>query len=423
MKKQKKFQIISIALIGIMYFFVNIQRAAIPGAIFDTLQADFKANAGQITALGAILMYIYAIMQLVLGVLIERFSGKKIIKIGSIFFCLGSILFVFAKNIPFLYFSRFLVAIGVSSYYLSLISELKQSVAQRNYALYLSVILFVGYLGGIFANAPFVVMVNHIGWRLSLLIFAILSIFFSVIYYFVANKANSAKIKSSKKINFNLYKKVLKSHTNLKAIIYACAIYGSFYVLQTVIGKKFLQDFCQFSSIKSATIMSVTATLYALSGILLAFLSKEFYHRKIFFLKVVSSISCLLVLGICTCLILNIKTSFIAVAFCILALGASISSLLVPYLQDVNKKGSSIAISLMIFAMYMMVGFLGNTTGFFLNLFPSKMVHGTVIYSTNSYLSLFVFMFVLMFIAMIAVFRLDESKKIRKLIGIYTPHN
>nr|MBP7212435.1 hypothetical protein [bacterium] len=79
MKKQKKFQIISIALIGIMYFFVNIQRAAIPGAIFDTLQADFKANAGQITALGAILMYIYAIMQLVLGVLIERFSGKKII--------------------------------------------------------------------------------------------------------------------------------------------------------------------------------------------------------------------------------------------------------------------------------------------------------------------------------------------------------
>src|SRR5574344_393868 len=116
MNNNTKFQMISIIIIGILYFFVNIQRAAIPGAIFDTLQVDFNADAAQITALGAILMYIYAVMQLILGVFVEKFGGKKIIYFGSLFFCVGSFLFVFAKNLNFLFFSRCLVAIGVSSY-------------------------------------------------------------------------------------------------------------------------------------------------------------------------------------------------------------------------------------------------------------------------------------------------------------------
>src|SRR5574344_249090 len=421
MKPQKKFQIISIFVIGILYFFVNIQRAAIPGAIFDNLQNDFSANAAQITSLGAILMYIYATMQLLLGVLIESYGGKKIINIGAIFFCVGSILFCFSKNLTFLYISRILVAIGVSVYYVSLISELKQAVSQRNYAIYLSIILFVGYLGGIFANAPFVVMVDKFGWREALLLFAVLSVAFSVLYFLVSLKTKTKKLKSSKKVSFSIFKNISKSHTNLKAITYACALYGSFYVIQTVIGKKFLQDFCFFSSIKAATVMSITAALYAFSGIILAFLSKQFYYRKIFFLKLVSTISCFLFLGICLCIIFNIRTSLIAVSFCLLSLIASISSILVPYLQDVNKSGSSVAISLMIFGMYMTVGFLGNISGIFMNLFPSKTINGITIYSTSSYLTMFGVRFLLILVALISVFRLKESKKIQKLIGIYSP--
>ncbi len=422
MDKKQKIQAISIAIIGILYFFANMQRVAIPGAIFDTLQIDFNANAAQITALGAILMYIYAVFQLFLGFWVDKFGGKKIIKIGSIMFFIGSFLFAFARNLPFLYLSRTLVAIGVSSYYLSLISELKENIPQRNYALVLSIVLCVGYLGGIFANAPFVVLVDKYGWREVLFAIAILTGIFSCFYFFIAKDNKKKKNSKSKKEKFKLIKTVLQNHTNLKTITYACAIYGSFYVLQTVIGKKFLQDFCQFSSVKAATIMSITATMYAISGVFLAFLSKEIYHKKILFLRIVSSLNCLILFFICACLIFNIRTFWIAVMFCILALGSSISSLLVPYLQDINKTGSSTAISFMIFAMYVVVGFLGNITGFFLNLFPSQKINGIIIYNTKSYLALFIMLFIFVLIALICVFRLKESKKIQKLVGIFASH-
>ena len=61
-----------IAIATLFYFLANIQRSAIPGAIFNLLQSDFCANAGKITLLGAIITLIVQIISgsLPLGALI-----------------------------------------------------------------------------------------------------------------------------------------------------------------------------------------------------------------------------------------------------------------------------------------------------------------------------------------------------------------
>ena len=51
---------ILIAIATLFYFLANVQRVAIPGAIFDLLQNDFMASASKITLLGAIFCYVYA---------------------------------------------------------------------------------------------------------------------------------------------------------------------------------------------------------------------------------------------------------------------------------------------------------------------------------------------------------------------------
>ena len=55
-----------------LYFFANIQRVAIPGAIFDLLQEDLHLSAPGVTALGSVFMYVYALNQLTIGVLINN---------------------------------------------------------------------------------------------------------------------------------------------------------------------------------------------------------------------------------------------------------------------------------------------------------------------------------------------------------------
>ena len=71
---------IALIVLGtILYFMANFQRVAIPGAIFDTLQLDLNLSAPYITSLGAVFMYAYALSLLVIGLLVDKFSGLNLI--------------------------------------------------------------------------------------------------------------------------------------------------------------------------------------------------------------------------------------------------------------------------------------------------------------------------------------------------------
>ena len=107
------------------YFIANFQRIAIPGAVFDILEQELSVTAPYITAFGAIFMYIYAFNQLIIGVLVDRYGGLRVILAGAIILALGCILFPLTSNLPLMYFSRALIGFGSSTFYLSLIKELK----------------------------------------------------------------------------------------------------------------------------------------------------------------------------------------------------------------------------------------------------------------------------------------------------------
>ena len=123
--KNRQIKFLLIFLGTLFYFFANFQRIAIPGAIFDILQHELKVSAPYITAFGAIFMYIYACSQLINGVLVDRYGGLRVMMTGGIVLALGCLLFPMTSNLALMYFSRALVGLGGSMFYLSLIRELK----------------------------------------------------------------------------------------------------------------------------------------------------------------------------------------------------------------------------------------------------------------------------------------------------------
>ena len=125
MKNNKWILFTLISLGALFYFFANFQRIAIPGAVFDLLQQELSVSAPYITAFGAIFMYLYAINQLIIGVLVDRFGGLRVMLTGGIILGIGALLFPISTNLPLMYFSRVLVGIGGSCFYLSLIRELR----------------------------------------------------------------------------------------------------------------------------------------------------------------------------------------------------------------------------------------------------------------------------------------------------------
>lgn len=404
-KKGIVFSLISLGTL--FYFFANFQRIAIPGAVFDLLQSELSVSAPYITAFGAIFMYLYAFNQLVIGVLVDRFGGLRIMLTGGIILGVGALLFPISSNLPLMYFSRVLVGIGGSTFYLSLIRELRECFSDKNFGIAISVMLCIGYCGGIAANAPFVFLMKYINWREILVILALIILLGVIIFAILSTRIKFPEINRNVKLRTLPFRLVLHKKHNRNLFSFACCNFGISYAIQAIIGKKFLEDFCGMSTYKSALVLSAMAVIAAIFNIINASVCKMCHNHRVMFLKNASVITfgCLLV--ICICLIFNIKTDFIAIIFFILAANASLTSLLVPVLHLTNRKMvSGTAVSIMNFCFFTMVGLLGTAMGFLLNLFAPEQKGNILVYSNHSYLAVFGLFFLL------SVFELYKAMKL-----------
>ena len=390
--KNKSFILhISLIALGVLFYFVaNFQRIAIPGAIFDILEQELSVGAPEITAFGAIYMYVYAFTQLLNGVFVDRYGGYRVMIVGAVIMTAGCIIFPLSSNLPIMYFARALLGLGGSMFYLSLIKELGLLFEEKDFGIALSVMLFTGYAGGIAANAPFVMAMRVLSWREILLIIAGVVLISVIAYLLLLPKIKLQEENKHIGIKALPFQLVLHKQHNRNLFTFACCNFGISYVIQTVIGKKFLEDFCLMTSAKAAVVLSIMAIVAAVFNIVNASVCKLFHNHRVIFLKGASLITFISLLTVCILIWLDIRTIFIAFIFCVLAANASLSSLLVPVLYATNRKMiSGTAVSILNFSYFMAVGLLGTVTGYILNVFEPTRVGKTLIYNNNSYLLLF----------------------------------
>lgn len=397
-----------------LYFFANIQRVAIPGTVFNLLQEQLHVSAPWITGLGSAFMYVYALNQLFIGLLVEHYGGRRLISWGALFFCVGSLLFPFASSIPALYAARILAGLGASTLYLSLVQETIR-ICPGNYNILLSVIIMAGYAGGITANAPFALCVNDYGLSAVLYVVGGATLFFYLLYLLVGTTFRKHSVRRTAKIRFSAFADVLRIRHNCDLFLFSGINFGLYYVLQTVIGKKFLEDYCNMESRTAAWVLSVMGGLSAISGFLLAVLSRISGNRRRVFCRISGGMSLGSFLVLALLLVCDIRTCWIAAVFCLLSTTASMSTITIPLLRETNSPPqANAAICFMNFSFYLSVAVFGNLTGCLMNLFPPELRNGILVYGRNSYLTVFA---VLTFFS-ILVFR--YSSRMKETMGKYS---
>ena len=373
---------------AMLYFFANVQRVAIPGSVFSLLQEELNVSAPYITALGSAFMYVYAANQLFIGLLADRYGGGRVIMTGALLFCTGSLLFPFTHSLVLLYLCRALTGLGASALYLSLIKETIR-IFNREYGIAVSVIIMIGYAGGIAANAPFVAGVEELGLKNMLVLTGILSVVFYGLYLLLGSTLRLPPVQKIP-ISFRKFGTVLKSRHNCELFLFSGVNFGLYYVIQTVIGKKFLEDFCRMNSGSAAWILSLMGTISAFSGVMFAVLSRMTGNRRRIFCRLAGWICLGVFLSITLLILLDFRSPAVAVLLCLFSLTASMSSITIPLLRETNPENDAGAsISFMNFSFYLSVAVFGNLAGFLMDLFPAQRIDGILVYGRNSYLALF----------------------------------
>ncbi len=150
------------------YMVVFFHRLA-AGVVRGDLVRDFSLSASAFGSLASMYFYAYMVMQVPVGMLVDTLGARATVTAGMLLAGGGSILFGLAPGAPLLFLGRFLVGIGVSTVFVSILKIQSQWFREREFATMSGVTALVGNLGGVLAQAPLALAVAAFTWRTTFL--------------------------------------------------------------------------------------------------------------------------------------------------------------------------------------------------------------------------------------------------------------
>ena len=392
-----------------LYASSYFQRTAVPGTIFNQLQSDLGLNAFQIAGLGASFVYIYALSQTIVGMLADKYGGARIVACGGVLFCMGTFAFPLLNSLGWLYFCRMLAGLGASTMYLSLVKETDHLFGHKNYAVIMGVVYFVGYGGGLFGTLPFERLIDYFPWRHVLLASGIFSIVLYSIFLLGKQHVPAPGI-SPGKLSFKPFLKVIRNPYSWLILYCATVNFAIYFIIQTVFGKKFLEDFTGMSSAGAAAcIFSLTCVCMAVlfTSSLLSRLMRNRRKPLILFSTALCLLNTILMI---IAIHFELNSAVFAICYLLYALASGFSVIFSMAEQEVNfPETMTQATGFINMVNYLAVAVFSMLVGMLLDSFGGCEHNGAVVYSKEAYLTLFLLLLIPAAVSFFASFFIPET--------------
>ncbi len=282
-------------LLAFAYIIVFFHRFA-AGVVKDDLITDLALSEAGFASLGAMYFYAYMFMQIPVGFLADSLGARKTVTIGTVFAAIGSIIFGLAGTVFLAFVGRFLVGLGVSVVFISILKILSTWFKESEFGTMSGITSFIGNMGGLIAQTPLVWMVSMFTWRNTFIAIGVVTLFVAVlIYAFVRNtpqekgypsiaSLEGREEKHATKVKVNLFKALLEVVTNWRTwppfVIFAC-FYGSFTTLSGYYGTSFMMDVYGLEKSAAANYMMAAVLGLAIGSIVIGKVSDVLKKRKL----------------------------------------------------------------------------------------------------------------------------------------------
>lgn len=159
----------------------------------DSLMATFRVDAGVIGAISGVYFYIYAPMQLPVGLLMDRYGPRNLLSIAAAICGLGAIIFGLAPDIGVLALGRFLIGFGSSFAFVGLLFITSHWFPRREMALLIGIANSVAMIGAVAGEGPISVIEDYLGWRYAMITFGIMGVLLALFIFLVIHNAPEGK--------------------------------------------------------------------------------------------------------------------------------------------------------------------------------------------------------------------------------------
>ena len=162
--QERRRRTLALAIVVAAYVLSFFQRFA-PAGIAPDLIAAFNTTASSLGVLAATYFYVYTLMQVPTGILVDTLGPRLILLLGGVVGGVGSLLFGMAVNLDLALLGRTLIGLGVSVTFIAMLKIIAVSFDERRFASLVGVSMLVGNLGSVLAGAPLAWLAQITGWR------------------------------------------------------------------------------------------------------------------------------------------------------------------------------------------------------------------------------------------------------------------
>lgn len=231
-------------LAAAFYFSDYLARVA-PGVMHRYLQMDFGINEAGFGILTASFYVPYILMQIPVGLTVDRISIRWILTIMSLITAFGCCIFGLADSLTIASIGRMLIGFSAAFAFISALRLATSWFPPAMLGLLAGLTQALGMLGAAAGEAPVSFLVSAVGWRHSMLIIAFLFIALAaLLYQYIQDRPDSKihEVKAEHRLSIFESLRVILSHrqTWLNAF-YAGFLFGPTAVIGEAIGPAYLQ--------------------------------------------------------------------------------------------------------------------------------------------------------------------------------------
>lgn len=246
-----------------LFFAYELVQLHMLNAIAPMLMKDLSLNATQFGYLSAAYVLADVLFLLPAGVILDRFSTRRVI-LTALFFCIaGTFGFAFTNSLSQAFLCHFLSGIGNAFCFLSCMMLVARWFPKDKQALIVGLMITMGMLGAFVAQTPFSHLAEQFTWREALLIDGLIGIsIMIVVFSFVKDHpsmGHSTNLAQPMKPFWPSVKLALSNRQNIVCGMYTGLMNLPLMVIGAVWGSLFLTQVHYIPLIKASFIVSMIA--------------------------------------------------------------------------------------------------------------------------------------------------------------------
>jgi len=151
--------------LGALFYAYEYFLRVTPSVMTEELKQFYHIHAAALGSLSAYYYYIYTPMQLVAGLLMDRYGPRRLLTVATLSCVVGSVLFASTHILLLAEIGRFLIGFGSAFAFVGVLKLATIWLPRRHFALFAGLATALGMLGAIAGDVVLTELVKFAGWQ------------------------------------------------------------------------------------------------------------------------------------------------------------------------------------------------------------------------------------------------------------------